>query len=61
MTTEDRATRLLQMVAALEESITRLERQTLGQTGDAIRRLRFMQGEILSAIQMLEGDFPGSG
>jgi hypothetical protein len=49
------------MVAALEESIIRLERQTLGETGDAIRRLRFVQGEILSAIRMLEGDFPRSG
>ena len=61
LTTEDRATRLLRMLAALEESIIRLEVQRSGDTGEAIRRLRLVQGEILSALHLLEGDFQYSG
>ena len=49
------------MLAALEESIIRLEVQRSGDTGEAIRRLRRVQGEILSALQLLEGDFQRSG
>ena len=55
METEDRAIRLLRMVAALEETIIRLEGQSAGNTRDAVRRLRLLQGEILSALQLLEG------
>jgi hypothetical protein len=61
VTAEDRATRLLRMLAALEESIIRLEVQGAGDTSDAIRRLRMVQGEILSALHLLEGDFQHSG
>ena len=49
------------MLTALEESIIRLELQRSGDTGEAIRRLRLMQGEILSALHLLEGDFQHSG
>jgi hypothetical protein len=49
------------MLAALEESIIRLEIQRSGDTGEVIRRLRLVQGEILSALHLLEGDFQHSG
>jgi hypothetical protein len=49
------------MLAALEESIIRLEIQRSGDTGGVIRRLRLVQGEILSALHLLEGDFQHSG
>lgn len=55
MSTEDHATRLLRMVAALEDTIIRLEGQRAGDTSDAVRRLRFLQGEILTALHLLEG------
>jgi len=61
VTTEDRATRLLRMLAALEESIIRLEFQRSGDKSEAIRRLRLVQGEILRALHLLEGDFQHSG
>jgi hypothetical protein len=48
------------MLAALEESIIRLEVQKAGDTSDAIRRLRVVQGEILGARHLLEGDFQHS-
>ena len=57
MTTEERATRLLRMAATLEESIIRLEPQSENETRDTVRRLRVLQGEILTALQHLEGDF----
>jgi hypothetical protein len=60
MTTEARATRLLRLLAALDESIIRLEGQRSGDRSDAIRRLRLVQGEILSALHLLEGDFQHS-
>jgi hypothetical protein len=54
-----RIERLLRLAASLEEAIIRLEQRT----GDAeiqrtIIRLRVTQGEILSALHQLEGDFP---
>ena len=55
MKTEHRATRLLRAVAALEETIIRLEGQTAGDTSDAVRRLRLVQGEILTALHLLAG------
>jgi hypothetical protein len=58
---EIQASRLLRMLAALEESIIRLEGQSAGETGDVIRRLRLVQGEILTALHLLEGDFQHSG
>jgi hypothetical protein len=58
---EVQASRLLRMLAALEESIIRLEGQSAGETGDVIRRLRLVQGEILTALHLLEGDFQHSG
>jgi len=54
------AARLMRMVAALEESIIRLELETDGAATSSIRRLRVLQGEILAALHLLEGDFPGS-
>ena len=60
MTSEARATRLLRLIAALEESIIRLEGQRAGDTSHAIRRLRLVQGEILTALHLLEGDFQHS-
>ena len=55
MSTEDHATRLLRMVAALEETIIRLEGQRTGDARDAVHRLRLVQGEILTALHLLEG------
>ena len=55
LSTEDRAARLLRMVAALEETIIRLQRQRAGETRDAVLRLRLIQGEILNALHLLEG------
>ena len=55
LSTEDRAARLLRMVAALEEMLIRLEGQRAGDTSEAVRRLRFVQGEILTALHLLEG------
>lgn len=47
------------MAASLEEAIIRLEqRQDEQAVTSTIIRLRVMQGEILSAVQQLEGDFP---
>ena len=47
------------MAASLEEAIIRLEqRQDKDETRNTIVRLRVMQGEILTAVQQLEGDFP---
>ena len=55
LSTEDRATCLLRMVAALEETIIRLQGQRAGETRDAVLRLRLIQGEILNALHLLEG------
>jgi hypothetical protein len=59
MSTEARVRRLLGMVAALEETIIRLEQRQEGlELRETIVRLRVMQGEILAALHQLEGDFP---
>jgi hypothetical protein len=50
----------MRMAAALEESIIRLELERDGTATDSIRRLRLLQGEILAALHLLEGDFPRS-
>ena len=51
--------RLLRMAASLEEAIIRLEhRHDEHELQGTIVRLRVMQGEILSALHHLEGDFP---
>jgi hypothetical protein len=52
--------RLLRMVAALEETIDLLESQG-GESGETVRRLRLLQGEILTTARLLEGDFPNNG
>jgi hypothetical protein len=57
MPIQERASRLLYMAASLEESIIRLETQAGGETRDTIQRLRVLQGEILTALLQLEGDF----
>ena len=47
------------MAASLEEAIIRLEQRDDGlEARTTIVRLRVMQGEILSAVHQLEGDFP---
>ena len=47
------------MAASLEEAIIRLEqRHDELEIRTTIVRLRVMQGEILSAVHQLEGDFP---
>ena len=59
MSPDARIERLLRMAASLEEAIIRLEQRDDGQgITNTILRLRVMQGEILSAVQQLEGDFP---
>jgi hypothetical protein len=58
MLAEDRIGRLLRLAASLEEAIIRLEqRQSEQDVEQTILRLRVMQGEILAALQRLEGDF----
>lgn len=59
MAQADRIERLLHMAASLEEAIIRLEEQPDGSRVEpTIVRLRVMQGEILSALHHLQGDFP---
>jgi hypothetical protein len=53
--------RLLRMLVALDETVIHLERQEDRETSEAIRRLRLLQGEILSALRLLEGDFSHAG
>jgi hypothetical protein len=53
--------RLLRMLVALDETVIQLERQQDRDTSEAIRRLRVLQGEILSALRLLEGDFSVAG
>jgi hypothetical protein len=53
--------RLLRMVASLEEAIIRLERQREGDNEDTVHRLRQVQGEMLTAVHLLEGDSSHSG
>jgi hypothetical protein len=56
--TEERIERLLRLAASLEEAIIRIEqRQSEQDTEQTVIRLRVMQGEILTALQRLEGDF----
>jgi hypothetical protein len=52
---EARTTRLLRMVAALEEAIIRLEGHGDGNPERTIRRLRLVQGDLLAALHLLEG------
>lgn len=54
-----RIERLLHLAAGLEEAIIRLERRhDENELQRTVGRLRVMQGEILSALDQLEGDFP---
>jgi hypothetical protein len=56
--TEARIERLMRLAASLEEAIIRIEqRQSEQDVEQTITRLRVMQGEILTALQRLEGDF----
>jgi hypothetical protein len=56
--TEERIERLIRLAASLEEAIIRIEqRQSEQDIEQTIIRLRVMQGEILAALQRLEGDF----
>lgn len=58
MPTEERIERLIRLAASLEEAIIRIEqRQSEQDIEQTIIRLRVMQGEILAALQRLEGDF----
>ncbi len=52
--------RLLRMLVALEETVIRLEGEDEDKA-QAIRRLRLLQGEIVVAVRLLEGDFSESG
>jgi hypothetical protein len=52
--------RLLRMLVALEETVIRLETQQEDRAS-TIRRLRLVQGEIVAALRLLEGDFSESG
>jgi hypothetical protein len=54
---EEHATRLLGMVAALEEAIIRFEERAPEETRETVRRLRQLQDEILIAFLRQEGDF----
>lgn len=46
------------MLVALDETVIRLEQD--GDQADTIRRLRGVQGEIVVALRLLEGDFRDS-
>ena len=52
--------RLLRMLVALEETVIRLEHEDENKA-QTIRRLRLMQGEIVVALHLLEGDSSKSG
>jgi hypothetical protein len=55
MPIERRIASLLRKVAALEETIARLEKQ--GEDNrETVRRLRFLQGELLTALALLDRD-----
>jgi hypothetical protein len=56
MRPESRSARLLQMVAALEDTIVRLERESGGSATPMTRRMKLLQGEILAALHLLEGE-----
>jgi hypothetical protein len=59
MASPEQTERLLRMAASLEEAIIRLEQPHDGVGAEGtIARLRVMQGEILSALHHLQGDFP---
>jgi hypothetical protein len=53
---EERAARLLGMVAALEEAIIRFEEQSPEETRDTVLRLRQLQDEIFVALLHQKGD-----
>ena len=55
MPAEARIASLLRTIAAVEEAIIRLEEQG-EDTQDTIRRLRFLQGEMLTALALLDRD-----
>ena len=58
---KDEATeRLLRMLVALEETVACLGRSD-ADTASTLRRLRVLQGEIVAALRLLEGDFPSHG
>jgi hypothetical protein len=52
--------RLLSMLVALEETVIRLEHEDENKA-QTIRRLRLMQGEIVVALDLVEGDSSESG
>jgi hypothetical protein len=52
--------RLLRMLVALEETVIRLEHEGEDKA-QTIRRLKLLQGEIVVALRLLEGDFSESG
>jgi hypothetical protein len=53
---ETRIATLLYMVASLEDTIARLEDEPRDGTSETIRRLRVVQGDILTVLRRLEGD-----
>jgi hypothetical protein len=54
MSQDVHATRLLGMVAALEEAIIRFEERRGDPSGNTVSRLRLVQGEILTSLELLE-------
>jgi hypothetical protein len=55
MPIERRIASLLRKLAALEETIARLEKQG-EDSRETVRRLRFLQGELLTALALLDRD-----
>jgi hypothetical protein len=51
---------LLRMLVALEETVIRLEHEDEDKA-QTVRRLKLLQGEIVVALRLLEGDFSESG
>jgi hypothetical protein len=58
MPVEARIASLLRRIAALEEAIIRLEARG-EDTQDTVRLLRFLQGETLTALALLDRDARG--
>jgi hypothetical protein len=54
MPVEARIAVLLRKIAALEEAIIRFETRGEEDTQDTVRRLRFLQGEMLAALALLD-------
>jgi hypothetical protein len=61
MSSRIHAARLMRIASDLEQTIVLLERRRGPRAQATTRRLRLLQGEILAAQRLLEGDFSRRG